>query len=109
MAKKCPLFKKPCLQHECEWYMNVSGHNPQSGDPVDQWGCSINYAVLVGLEANKDARAHRDTVQGLRSDIEKRGQVHDQVYGALLRFVPRLLSGNSDGSGRERIERQQRE
>ena len=37
----CPLIQAPCKGLECSWYTQIRGANPQTGEPVDEWGLSV--------------------------------------------------------------------
>jgi len=37
----CPLNNfEPCKQLECAWFLKIRGTNPNTGEDVDDWGCS---------------------------------------------------------------------
>ena len=48
--KKCPILKKKCVQHDCEFYIHTVGVHPQTGANIDEWGCAIAYLPLLMIE-----------------------------------------------------------
>ena len=68
-TKKCPLFRKPCLKHDCALYMPLRGQHPQTGAPVDEYGCAIYWTVIVTLEGNKETLAVAGEIEALRKIV----------------------------------------
>lgn len=48
--KTCPLIGKKCLTHQCEWYTHLVGMNPQTGQPTDEWKCSMSWLPVMLVE-----------------------------------------------------------
>lgn len=42
-GKICPLIGEGCIKHDCEFYQNILGSDPQTGEPINTFRC------LVGL------------------------------------------------------------
>ena len=49
-GKYCPLIKKDCIEHKCAWYTYVRGYNPNTGQEVDEWSCTINFLPMLLIE-----------------------------------------------------------
>ena len=46
-GKWCPLIRKDCVEHKCAFYTHVMGHNPNTGQAVDEWACSIQFLPML--------------------------------------------------------------
>jgi len=66
----CPLNKfEPCKQLECAWFMKVSGHNPNTGSQVDEWGCAIAWMPLLLIENSQQQRQTGAAVESFRNAV----------------------------------------
>ena len=60
--KKCPYrFTLPksqqeCIKHDCEFYTHLQGMNPQTGQPMDQFGCAVSWLPVLMVENAGEAR-----------------------------------------------------
>ena len=52
----CPLIRRACTEHQCAWYTHLIGQNPQSGDPVDTWGCAMTVLPILLVENSNHSR-----------------------------------------------------
>lgn len=64
---KCPLVKKPCLQHDCEWYIQLQGTHPQTGAAISEWGCAVAWLPVLLIENAKEARQTAAAVEDFRN------------------------------------------
>ncbi len=72
MIKKCPFFKKPCLEHGCVMYGHVLGKNPQTHADMDYHDCSFNLLPVLQIENAKEARVTAKAVYDLRNKVDKK-------------------------------------
>ncbi len=42
-GKFCPLIGKDCIGLQCSWFTQIRGNHPQTGEPVDEWGCAVTW------------------------------------------------------------------
>ena len=68
-GKVCPLLKKPCLEHGCVWFMALQGTHPATGQPVDEFGCAINWLVVTTIEGNKETRQAGAAIESFRNVV----------------------------------------
>ena len=68
---KCPLFKKPCIKHECEWYTHILGQSPQTDETYDKWGCAIAWMPVLMIETAKESRQTAASVDSFRNEVVK--------------------------------------
>ena len=72
---QCPLIKKKCMKHRCIWYNMLQGNNPQTGAPVQEWGCSIAWLPLLLVENNGKQIQTTSAVGSFRNEMVKANMV----------------------------------
>ena len=75
----CPLLKKDCIENKCEWYCQVRGVNPNTGEPVDEWQCAINLLPVLLIENSKQQRSTSAAVESFRNESVKQNNTLAQV------------------------------
>jgi hypothetical protein len=75
----CPLIKKDCIENKCEWYCQVRGVNPNTGEPVDEWQCAINLLPVLLIENSKQQRSTSVAVESFRNESVKQNNTLAQV------------------------------
>ena len=76
----CPLDGfKPCRQLECAWFMQVRGTNPNSGESVDEWGCSMAWMPMLMIENSQQQRGTSAAVESFRNEMVKSNEVGQRV------------------------------
>lgn len=89
-AKGCPLNKfKPCKQLDCAWYMHIRGKNPNTGQEVDEYACSITWLPMLLIENSQQQRQTGAAVESFRNEMVKANErAHDLQLG--LSHVPKV-------------------
>ena len=72
---QCPLIKKKCMKHRCIWYNMLQGNNPQTGAPVQEWGCSIAWIPLLLVENTGKQIQTNSAVESFRNEMVKANMV----------------------------------
>ena len=67
--KKCPLLNKKCIRHKCQWFTQLQGTNPQTGQPVDEWGCAIAWLPVLLIEGSKETRQTAAAIESFRNEM----------------------------------------
>jgi hypothetical protein len=76
----CPLNNfEPCKQLECAWFIQVRGTNPNTGEPSDEWGCSIAWMPVLMIENSQQQRSTGAAVESFRNEMVKSSEVSNQV------------------------------
>lgn len=76
----CPLDGfKPCRQLECAWFMQIRGTNPNSGESVDEWGCSMAWLPMLMIENSQQQRGTSAAVESFRNEMVKSNEVNQKV------------------------------
>lgn len=68
----CPLIGEECMKLKCEWFTQVRGMNPQTGQEVDEWGCAVTWLPLLLIENSQKQTQTGAAVESFRNEIVKR-------------------------------------
>lgn len=76
----CPLDGfKPCRQLECAWFMKIRGTNPNNGEEVDEWGCSMAWLPVLMIENSQQQRHTGAAVESFRNEMVKSNEISQRV------------------------------
>lgn len=76
----CPLDKfKPCRQLECAWFLKITGKNPNTGEPVDEWGCAMAWMPILLIENSQQQRSTGAAVESFRNEMIKSNDTGHQI------------------------------
>lgn len=64
----CPLVNGPCKKWDCKFWIQLRGVNPQTGEEIDDWNCTISYLPTIILEASQQARQAGAAVEEFRNE-----------------------------------------
>jgi hypothetical protein len=67
----CPLLKKDCVQMQCNWFIQIRGKNPNTGQDVDEWGCSIAWLPHLLIENANQTRQAGAATESFRNEFVK--------------------------------------
>lgn len=79
-GKYCPLIKKDCIGLQCSWFTQIRGVNPNTGEPVDEWGCAITWMPMLLIENSQQQRSTGSAVESFRNEVVKGNQENQQLY-----------------------------
>jgi len=82
-GKWCPLIKKDCVEHKCAWYMHIAGLDPNTGDQVDHWGCSVSWMPMLMIENSQQQRSTGAAVESFRNEMVKANDSNQQMLDAV--------------------------
>ena len=68
----CPLIGEECMKLKCEWFTQVRGMNPQTGQEVDEWGCAVTWLPLLLIENSQKQIQTGAAVESFRNETVKR-------------------------------------
>ena len=81
----CPLDGfQPCRQLECAWFMKIRGNNPNTGEEIDDYGCSIAWLPVLMIENSQQQRQTGAAVESFRNEMVKANDTSQQVLMATL-------------------------
>lgn len=77
---QCPLNNfDPCRQLDCAWFMKIQGKNPQNGQDIDEWGCSMAWLPVLMIENSQQQRQTGAAVESFRNEMVKANEVGQRV------------------------------
>lgn len=94
----CPMLKKPCIKHECAWYVHIRGTNPQTGAEVDNFNCTMAIQPMLLIENSAMQRQTGAAVESFRNELIKNNSMTIQLLSTTIN--ERLKSINSS-NGRD--------
>lgn len=66
----CPLDGfKPCRQLDCAWFMKVRGTNPNTGEEIDDYGCSMAWLPVLMIENSQQQRQTGAAIESFRNEV----------------------------------------
>lgn len=68
----CPLNNfEPCKKFDCAWFMQIRGTDPQSGEEIDDWGCSMAWMPKLLIENALHTRHTGSAIESFRNEMVK--------------------------------------
>lgn len=71
-GKLCPLIGENCRQLECSWYTKLAGVHPQTGEPVEEWGCAVAWIPFLQVDTSKAMNSAGAAIESLRNETVDR-------------------------------------
>ena len=68
----CPLIGEDCRELECAWYTKISGTHPQTGEPVDEYGCAVAWIPFLQVDNSKVVNQLGSAVESFRNETVER-------------------------------------
>jgi len=76
----CPLNNfEPCKQLECAWFLKIRGTNPNTGEDIDDWGCSMAWMPVLLIENAQMSRQTGSAVESFRNEMVKANESSQQI------------------------------
>lgn len=88
-ARKC---RDLVVSGECKRWMQIHGHNPNTGDPVSQSKCSDDWLPLLLIENSQMQRQTGAAVESFRNEMVKANHVQLGLLTADLMGSKRIGS-----------------
>lgn len=94
---QCPLNNfEPCKQLDCAWFLNIRGTNPNTGQDMDDWGCSIAWMPILLIENSQMSRQTGAAVESFRNEMVKSNEVSQQILlSAAQQALNRKILGDN--------------
>ena len=83
----CPLIGKDCIELECSWYTQIRGQNPNTGEPVDEWGCAVTWMPMLLIENSQQQRSTSSGVESFRNEMVKANSTNIDVLSAAAQML----------------------
>lgn len=83
----CPFWRmrqsKVC--HTCPLWVQVRGTNPQTGQEVDQWQCSLSWLPMLLIECAQQSRQTGAAVESFRNQMVNQREVAAAMVDEIAR------------------------
>ena len=66
-GKLCPLIGEDCRELECSWWTCINGINPQTGEPISEWGCAVQWMPILQVDTTKVIHQNSAAVESFRN------------------------------------------
>lgn len=73
------MLGKACVKHDCAWYMQVRGTDPNSGKEVDHFGCAMAWVPTLLIENSQQQRQTAAAVESFRNEMVKANETSKQL------------------------------
>ncbi len=97
-GKFCPLIGKDCIQMQCAWFTQIRGNNPQTGEPIDEWGCAVTWMPMLMIENSQQQRATSVAVESFRNESVKANVQNQQLYVHALNQQQHSINTITEGT-----------
>lgn len=85
----CPLLgMQPCKELECAWFIKINGKNPNTGQEIEEWGCSMAWLPILLIENSNQQRQTGAAVESFRNEVVRQNDVQQQILVAGLLQPP---------------------
>lgn len=94
---QCPLNNfEPCKQLDCAWFLKIRGTNPNTGQDMDDWGCSIAWMPILLIENSQMSRQTGAAVESFRNEMVKSNEASQQILiSAAQQALNRKMLGDN--------------
>ena len=76
----CPLDNfNPCRELDCAWFLKIRGSNPNTGEDIDDWGCSMAWLPILTIENSQMQRQTGAAVESFRNEMVKANEMSQQI------------------------------
>ena len=71
MSNFCPLIQKKCKEHDCKFFIQVMGKNPNTGQDVNEWNCAVTWLPMLLIEGSQQTRQAGSAIESFRNEMVK--------------------------------------
>jgi len=87
----CPLNGfEPCKKFDCAWFIQLRGTDPNTGEEVDDWGCSMAFMPILLIENAQQSRQTGAAVESFRNEMVKANDLNRDILVAQAQPKQRL-------------------
>lgn len=65
----CPLWRGPCRENECRWYIQVIGNQPNTGEQINKWDCAIAFLPMLTIQNSMFQRQTGASVDKVATEV----------------------------------------
>jgi len=69
------------------WYTMLRGKNPNTGEPIDDWGCAMAWMPVLMIENSQQQRSTAAAVESFRNETVEANKMSQQILLATVKEV----------------------
>jgi hypothetical protein len=79
----CPLHNfEPCKELDCGWFVQVRGHNPNTGEELDNWSCAVSWIPILLIDNSQQQRQTGAAIESFRNEVVKDNKMTQEILVA---------------------------
>ena len=71
MSDFCPLIKEKCREHDCKFFTQIMGKNPNTGEDVNHFDCAVSWLPMLLIEGSQQTRQAGSAIESFRNEMVK--------------------------------------
>lgn len=77
----CPFHQKDVKKvcHKCPLYVQLRGVDPNTGEPIDRWGCAFQWLPMLTVENSQQQRQTGAAVESFRNEMVKANETQTRA------------------------------
>jgi len=80
VKENCPLNGfEPCKKFDCAWFMHIRGSDPNTGEYLDVWCCSMAWMPKLLIENAIQSRQTGAAVESFRNEMVKQNNTSHKL------------------------------
>lgn len=97
LGHKCQEVKDGAI-HQCAWFVKLAGTNPNTGESVDEHGCSMAWLPVLLIENAQTNRGTSAAVESFRNEMVEATNSSQQLLLATAQLGAnmKLIGGSND-------------
>lgn len=93
LGHKCKEIKDNKI-YQCAWFVQLQGIHPQTGETVDEFGCSMTWLPTLLIENAKVSKGTSAAVESFRNEMVKTNESSLRILQATVIEGSKLLSND---------------
>ena len=87
----CPLNQfNPCKELECAWFIKISGQHPNTGEQIDEWGCSMAWTPILLVDNARRQHSTSVAIESFRNEMIKNNDIGHKILMASANVLPNV-------------------
>ncbi len=67
------------MEHNCEWYIQLQGKHPNTGQDINEWGCAMAWMPILLIENAKEVRQGAAATESFRNEMTKQAAIANEL------------------------------
>ena len=69
MSDFCPLIQKKCKEHQCKFFTQIMGKNPNTGEDINNFDCAVSWLPILLIEGAQQTRQSGAAIESFRNEM----------------------------------------